>query len=86
MVNEEIILGVPPISPVEESIMRPLGNDGYTSQDVTAPPPPTVGVTDVIAVPLVSTKALGEYEIDDGMISLTVMSTVVEAPPPVLFA
>ena len=58
----ERTVGVPLISPVEESMVSPLGREGCISHDVTAPPPPTVGVTDVIAESLVSTKVLGEYE------------------------
>ena len=54
-----MMLGVPLISPVEESMLSPVGKEGCISHDVTAPPPPTVGETGVIAVPLVSVNELG---------------------------
>ena len=43
---------MPLIVPVEESITRPLGRLGEIDQ-VTTSPPNEVGVTSVIAVPLV---------------------------------
>ena len=52
------MVGVPLISPVDESILKPLGNAGSISQETTGPPP-TVGVTEVIGVPFVSVKLLG---------------------------
>ena len=49
----ESTVGVPLISPVEESILKPDGRDGEISQEVTAPPV-EVAVTGVITVPFVS--------------------------------
>ena len=46
-------VGVPLMAPVDESSERPVGSDGETDQEVTAPPP-TVGVEVVMATPLVS--------------------------------
>ena len=43
---------MPLIVPVEESITRPVGSAGSIDQ-VTTSPPREVGVTSVIAVPLV---------------------------------
>ena len=51
-------VGVPLIVPVEESIDNPAGSDGEIDQEVTGPPL-VVGVTVVIAVPLVSVKVDG---------------------------
>ena len=51
-------VGVPLIVPVEVSKERPAGRDGETDQEVTVPPF-EVGVTDVIAVPLVSVSEFG---------------------------
>ena len=48
-------VGVPLISPVDESILKPVGRAGKIDQ-VTTGPPPTVGVIEVMAVPFVSTK------------------------------
>jgi hypothetical protein len=48
-----ISVGVPLIAPVEVSKLRPAGRDGEMDQDV-AVPPPVVGVTVVIVVPLVN--------------------------------
>jgi hypothetical protein len=53
-----IAVGVPDIAPVEASKDRPAGSDGDTDQDVIVPPF-TVGVTVVMAVPLVSENELG---------------------------
>jgi len=50
--------GVPDIAPVEASKDKPAGSDGETDQEVIVPPF-TVGVTVVIAVPLVSENELG---------------------------
>ena len=50
--------GVPEMAPVELSSDRPDGNDGETDQLVMAPPL-AVGVTVVMAVPLVSVKEFG---------------------------
>ena len=46
------------MAPVVESIERPAGRVGETDHDVTVPPL-TVGVTVVMAVPLVSVNELG---------------------------
>ena len=54
----EIAVGVPLIAPVEESKDKPAGRDGETDQEVIVPPF-TVGVTVVIAVPLVRVNELG---------------------------
>ena len=51
-------VGVPLMAPVEESRERPAGNEGETDQPVMAPPL-AVGVTVVIAVPLVKVNELG---------------------------
>ena len=50
--------GVPEIAPVDESKDKPAGSDGDTDQEVIVPPL-TVGVTVVIAEPLVSVNELG---------------------------
>lgn len=54
-------------------------------QDV-AFPPLAVGVTVVIATPLVSVNELGLYVTDEGAASLTRIVTVAVALPPVLLA
>ena len=51
-------VGVPEMAPVDESSERPDGRDGETDQVVMAPPL-AVGVTVVMAVPLVSVKEFG---------------------------
>ena len=51
-------VGVPLMAPVDESKASPAGRDGETDQEVIVPPF-TVGVTVVIAVPLVSVNELG---------------------------
>ena len=78
-------VGVPLISPVDESMNIPVGRFGWTSQEVTVPPSAD-GVTAVMPVPFVSTNELGSYSTSEGITSLTVMSTVAVALPPVLFA
>ena len=50
--------GVPLMAPVVESMERPVGSDGETDHEVMVPPL-TVGVTVVMAVPLVSVKEFG---------------------------
>ena len=58
-VAEEVMLvGVPLIAPVEESIDSPAGREGETDQEVTVPPL-ELGVTVVMAVPFVSVSVLG---------------------------
>ena len=51
----ERTVGVPLISPVDESITIPVGKDGVIDH-VTTGPPLAVGVTEVIGVPFVSMK------------------------------
>ena len=51
-------VGVPEIAPVEASKDSPEGSDGETDQEVTGPPL-EVGITVVMAVPLVSVNAFG---------------------------
>ena len=46
------------MAPVDESKDKPAGSDGETDHEVIVPPF-TVGVTVVIAVPLVSVNELG---------------------------
>ena len=85
-VAEEVTaVGVPEIAPFEESRERPAGSDGETDQEVTAPPL-VVGVTVVMAVPLVKVNEFGLYVKDDGVTSLTTMVRKTESVPPVLVA
>ena len=49
---------MPLIAPVVESMERPVGSDGETDHVVTVPPL-TVGVTVVMAVPLVNVNEFG---------------------------
>ena len=58
MAEEVIVVGVPEMAPVEESSARPAGSDGDTDQPVMGPPL-AVGVTVVMAVPLVSVNEFG---------------------------
>ena len=58
VVLEEVVVGVPEMAPVEESIERPDGRDGETLQDVTAPPL-EVGGTVVMATPFAKVSELG---------------------------
>ena len=51
-------VGVPLIAPVEESKDKPAGREGETDHEVIVPPF-TVGVTAVIAVPLVNVNEFG---------------------------
>ncbi len=46
------------MAPVVESRERPVGSDGETDHEVTVPPV-VVGVTVVMAVPLVSVNVFG---------------------------
>ena len=77
--------GVPEIAPVDESKDKPAGSDGDTDQEVIVPPL-TVGVTVVIAEPLVRVNELGLYAKEDGATSLMTMVTVAVSLPPVLLA
>ena len=83
MAEEETAVGVPLIAPVEESKDKPAGREGETDHEVIVPPF-TVGVTVVIAVPLVSVNEFGVYVSEDGATSLTTMVTVTVSLPPVL--
>ena len=65
--------------------MRPFGSDGEIDHEVTVPPL-EVGVTVVIAVPLLRVNGLPLYAMELGAASLIVMVTVVVALPPVLLA
>ena len=58
MAEDVTAVGVPEMAPVEESRERPAGSEGETDHEVTGPPL-MVGVTVVIAVPLVSVNELG---------------------------
>ena len=78
-------VGVPLIAPVEESKDNPAGSEGETDHDVMVPPL-TVGVTEVIAVPLVNVNEFGLYVRDDGATSLTTMVTVAVVLPPLFVA
>ena len=73
------------MAPVEESSERPAGSEGETDQEVTGPPL-TVGVTVVMAVPLVKVNEFGLYVREDGTTSLTTMVTSSVVLPPVLLA
>ena len=68
---------------MEESKDKPAGREGETDHEVIVPPF-TVGVTVVIAVPLVSVNEFGVYVSEDGATSLTTMVTVTVSLPPVL--
>ena len=78
-------VGVPEIAPVEESSESPAGREGETDQEVTGPPL-AVGVTVVMAVPLVKVNVFGLYVSEEGTISLTTMVTSAVVLPPVLLA
>ena len=78
-------VGVPEIAPVVVSRERPAGSDGETDQLVTGPPL-TLGVTVVMAVPLVSVNVFGLYVSAEGATSLTSMVTSAVVLPPVLLA
>ena len=58
MAEEVTAEGVPEMAPVEESSERPDGSEGETDQEVTGPPL-EVGVTVVMAVPLVKVNVFG---------------------------
>ena len=83
--NEETTVGVPLSAPVEVSKERPAGSVGVIDQDVPAPPL-EVGVTDVMATPLLMVHELGLYVMADGAASVMSMVTVAVALPPVLVA
>ncbi len=73
------------MAPVDESRERPAGNEGETDQPVIAPPL-AVGVTVVMAVPLVRVNEFGLNVSAEGAMSLTSMVTVAVSLPPVLLA
>ena len=73
------------MAPVDESSERPAGSEGETDHEVTVPPL-EVGVTVVIAVPLVSVNEFGLNVRDEGAMSLTTMVTSSVVLPPVLLA
>ena len=58
MAEEVTADGVPEMAPVEESSERPDGSEGETDHEVTGPPL-AVGVTVVMAVPLVKVNVFG---------------------------
>ena len=85
-VAEEVTaVGVPEMAPVDESRERPAGSDGETDQEVTVPPL-VVGVTVVMAVPLVRVNVFGLYVKEEGATSLTTMVRKAVSVPPVLVA
>ena len=51
-------VGVPEISPVDESMTMPAGSDGETAQDTTGPPL-AVGVVAVMLLSLVRVNEFG---------------------------
>ena len=58
MVEEVTTEGVPLMAPVDESRESPVGSEGETDQEVMVPPL-DVGVTAVMAVPLVKVNEFG---------------------------
>ena len=85
MAEDVTAVGVPEIAPVEESRDKPAGNEGEIDQEVMVPPL-TVGVTVVMAVPLVSVNESGLYVKDEGATSFTTMVRAAVVLPPVLVA
>ena len=72
------------MAPVDESKDKPAGRDGETDHEVIVPPF-TVGVTVVIAVPLVSVNELGLYASEEGASSMTsIVKTTLSLPPVLL--
>ena len=65
-----MVVGVPEIAPLLVENTRPEGNDGEIDQEVTVPPL-TLGVTVVMAVPLVKVNGLPLYTMEYGDTSLT---------------
>jgi len=64
---------------------RPDGRDGETDHEVIVPPF-AVGVTAVIAVPLVRVNEFGLYDSEEGASSTTSMVRITLSLPPVLLA
>ena len=85
VVEEEIAVGVPEISPFEVEKVRPAGSVGTIAQEVTAPPEAD-GVAVVIAVPFVRVNGLPLYETECGERSFTWMVTVAVPLPPAFVA
>ena len=85
VVEEEIAVGVPEISPFEVEKVSPAGRVGEIAHDVTAPPL-AVGVAVVIAVPFVNVNGLPLYDTEYGERSLTWMVTVAVPLPPAFVA
>ena len=83
--EDETAEGVPEMAPVDESSERPDGREGETDHETTGPPL-EVGVTVVMAVPLVRVNELGLYVREEGATSLTTMVTSSVVLPPVLLA
>ena len=83
--EDVMAVGVPEISPVEESRERPAGSDGETDHVVMVPPL-AVGVTAVIALSFVNVNEFGLYVREVGATSLTMMVTDAVSLPPVLLA
>ena len=73
------------MAPFELLSDKPDGKEGETDQEVTGPPL-AVGVTVVMAVPLVKVKVFGLYVRAEGATSLTTMVTSAVVLPPVLLA
>ena len=71
------------MAPVDESIDRPAGSDGETDHEVTGPPL-ALGVTVVMAVPLVKVNEFGLKVKEEGATSLTTIVTSAVSVPPVL--
>ena len=78
-------VGVPLISPVAESMVRPAGKDGLIAHETTVPPL-DVGVAAFILVPFVRVNELGLYSTSEGIISFTSIVTVMLSLPPELVA
>ena len=78
-------IGVPLIRPVFASSNKPFGRDGDTDQEVIGPPS-DVGVPEENGESLVRTNGALAYTINEGATSLTVISMVSVALPPVLLA
>ena len=81
--EEVMAVGVPEMAPVDESIERPAGSDGETDHEVTGPPL-ALGVTVVMAVPLVKVNEFGLKVKEEGATSLTTIVTSAVSVPPVL--
>ena len=85
-VEEVTVVGVPIISPVDESKNRPAGIDPAVITHKFGAPAVYVGVTPLTGLFLVKVYGEPGYEIADGASSCTSMSTVVEVEPAGLVA